>query len=126
MCPSFFYFFFIVQLTWIGSICFYRAKSKNGGKCLREKLEKIGLNLPAGRRKAANVTLLTSLVEGDIQILLLQTYTNMLFAPYDNDFNITNCQQNDNDHVFIEWLKEYNVSIMNIQYWSRGGLWLLI
>eukprot|EP00066_Takifugu_rubripes_P029482 XP_011618748.1 PREDICTED: transcription factor AP-2-beta-like [Takifugu rubripes] len=43
-----------------------RAKSKNGGKCLREKLEKIGLNLPAGRRKAANVTLLTSLVEGDL------------------------------------------------------------
>ncbi|XP_061610740.1 transcription factor AP-2-beta isoform X3 [Phyllopteryx taeniolatus] len=40
-----------------------RAKSKNGGRCLREKLEKIGLNLPAGRRKAANVTLLTSLVE---------------------------------------------------------------
>jgi len=31
---------------------------------LRERLEKIGLNLPAGRRKAANVTLLTSLVEG--------------------------------------------------------------
>lgn len=40
------------------------AKSKNGGRLLREKLEKIGLNLPAGRRKAANVTLLTSLVEG--------------------------------------------------------------
>lgn len=32
---------------------------------MREKLEKIGLNLPAGRRKAANVTLLTSLVEGE-------------------------------------------------------------
>lgn len=43
---------------------FYRAKSKNGGRSLREKLDKIGLNLPAGRRKAANVTLLTSLVEG--------------------------------------------------------------
>ncbi|XP_003371343.1 transcription factor AP-2 superfamily [Trichinella spiralis] len=42
-----------------------RAKSKNGGKSLRESLEKIGLNLPAGRRKAANVTLLTSLVEGE-------------------------------------------------------------
>lgn len=42
----------------------FRAKSKNGGKSLRESLEKIGLNLPAGRRKAANVTLLTSLVEG--------------------------------------------------------------
>merc|ERR1719309_958566 len=42
-----------------------RAKSKNGGKCLRDKLDKIGLSLPAGRRKAANVTLLTSLVEGE-------------------------------------------------------------
>lgn len=41
-----------------------RAKSKNGGRSLREKLDKIGLNLPAGRRKAANVTLLTALVEG--------------------------------------------------------------
>jgi len=45
--------------------CVYiRAKSKNGGRALREKLEKIGLSLPAGRRKAATVTLLTSLVEG--------------------------------------------------------------
>uniref|UniRef100_UPI00358EDFDB transcription factor AP-2-beta-like isoform X1 n=1 Tax=Myxine glutinosa TaxID=7769 RepID=UPI00358EDFDB len=42
-----------------------RAKSKNGGRSLRENLDKIGLNLPAGRRKAANVTLLTSLVEGE-------------------------------------------------------------
>lgn len=45
-------------------VCYLSAKSKNGGRLLREKLEKIGLNLPAGRRKAANVTLLTSLVEG--------------------------------------------------------------
>ena len=43
---------------------FFRAKSKNGGKYLRDKLDRIGLALPAGRRKAANVTLLTSLVEG--------------------------------------------------------------
>lgn len=43
-----------------------RAKSKNGGRALREKLEKIGLSLPAGRRKAATVTLLTSLVEGHL------------------------------------------------------------
>uniref|UniRef100_A0A8C4QMD8 Transcription factor AP-2 gamma (activating enhancer binding protein 2 gamma) n=1 Tax=Eptatretus burgeri TaxID=7764 RepID=A0A8C4QMD8_EPTBU len=42
-----------------------RAKSKNGGRSLRDRLDKIGLNLPAGRRKAANVTLLTSLVEGE-------------------------------------------------------------
>jgi len=42
-----------------------RAKSKDGGKRLRDMLDRIGLNLPAGRRKAANVTLLTSLVEGE-------------------------------------------------------------
>lgn len=46
----------------------HRAKSKNGGRSLREKLDKIGLNLPAGRRKAANVTLLTSLVEGKLLV----------------------------------------------------------
>ncbi|XP_048762263.2 transcription factor AP-2-alpha-like [Ostrea edulis] len=42
-----------------------RAKSKDGGKNLRERLEKIGLALPAGRRKSAPVTLLTSVVEGE-------------------------------------------------------------
>lgn len=42
-----------------------RAKSKDGGKNLREKLDKIGLALPAGRRKSAPVTLMTSLVEGE-------------------------------------------------------------
>ncbi|CAB1339765.1 unnamed protein product [Coregonus sp. 'balchen'] len=36
-----------------------------GGILRREKLDRLGLNLPAGRRKAANVTLLTSLVEGE-------------------------------------------------------------
>lgn len=42
-----------------------RAKAKNGGRCLREKLDKLGMTLPSGRRKAANVTLFTSLVEGE-------------------------------------------------------------
>ncbi|PAV87057.1 hypothetical protein WR25_12707 isoform B [Diploscapter pachys] len=42
-----------------------RAKSKNGGKELRDTLEAMGLSLPAGRRKSATVTLLTSLVEGE-------------------------------------------------------------
>jgi len=42
----------------------YRAKSKNGGRALRDKLDKIGVTLPAGRRKAATITLFTSLVEG--------------------------------------------------------------
>jgi hypothetical protein len=54
------------------SVLFCRAKSKNGGRLLREKLEKIGLNLPAGRRKAANVTLLTSLVEGKYPVNVLK------------------------------------------------------
>ena len=40
---------------------------------LREKLDKIGMTLPAGRRKAANVTLLTSLVEGKKKIIGFST-----------------------------------------------------
>ena len=50
----------VVKLEFI-----FRAKSKNGGKQLRDKLDRLGLSLPAGRRKACNVTLLTSLVEGE-------------------------------------------------------------
>lgn len=50
----------------------FSAKSKNGGRILRDKLEKIGVNLPAGRRKAATVTLLTSLVEGKKIVLPLE------------------------------------------------------
>ena len=49
-------------------ISYSRAKSKNGGRSLRDKLEKIGLSLPAGRRKAATVTLITSLVEGKLSL----------------------------------------------------------
>ncbi|KAI1704235.1 transcription factor AP-2 domain-containing protein [Ditylenchus destructor] len=40
-----------------------RAKSKDGGKSLRDQLKSVGLALPAGRRKAANVNALTALVE---------------------------------------------------------------
>ena len=46
---------------------FWATYSKFDNGCfqvLRDKLDKIGMSLPAGRRKAANVTLLTSLVEG--------------------------------------------------------------
>jgi len=62
----------IVQLNITNSSSVLRcsAKSKNGGRALRDKLEKIGLNLPAGRRKAATITLLTSLVEGSCCILI--------------------------------------------------------
>ena len=45
----------------------FRAKSKDGGKVLRAKLERIGMQLPSGRRKAANLTLLTSLAEGILE-----------------------------------------------------------
>ncbi len=66
-------------------LLFRRAKSKNGGRCLREKLDRLGLNLPAGRRKAANVTLLTSLVEG--KRLSSKTFSkkilNVLVTPSD-------------------------------------------
>nr|CDQ02833.1 BMA-APTF-1, isoform a [Brugia malayi] len=41
-----------------------KAKSKDGGKTLRDSLKRVGLSLPAGRRKAATVTAWTALVEG--------------------------------------------------------------
>lgn len=40
-----------------------RAKSKDGGKSLREGLRRVGLALPAGRRKTSHVNSLTALVE---------------------------------------------------------------
>lgn len=40
-----------------------RAKSKDGGKSLRDQLKAYGLVLPAGRRKTTNVSTLTALVE---------------------------------------------------------------
>lgn len=49
----------------IENVVVCRAKSKNGGHVLRQKLETIGLSLPPGRRKATEVNLLTSLVEGN-------------------------------------------------------------
>lgn len=70
---------------------FSRAKSKNGGRMLREKLDKIGMTLPAGRRKAANVTLLTSLVEGTLPTLIffrkneknfIHAFRNSAFSPF--------------------------------------------
>lgn len=57
-------FLLIFNCLSLSLVLHFRAKSKNGGRMLREKLDKIGMTLPAGRRKAANVTLLTALVEG--------------------------------------------------------------
>lgn len=47
-----------------------RAKSKNGGHVLRQRLDSIGLSLPPGRRKATELSLLTSLVEGQQPLVL--------------------------------------------------------
>ncbi|VDK68297.1 unnamed protein product [Onchocerca ochengi] len=58
-----------------------RAKSKNGGQTLRDQLEHIGLKLPAGRRKSTNVTLLTSLVEGEAQHLA-KDFTNACLTEF--------------------------------------------
>ena len=52
-----------------------RAKSKNGGHVLRQRLDSIGLSLPPGRRKATKLSLLTSLVEGTlIHLLYITSY----------------------------------------------------
>lgn len=52
-------------LSHTNDILLYRAKSKNGGHHLRQRLEAKGLSLPAGRRKQTELFLLTSLVEGE-------------------------------------------------------------
>jgi len=70
----------IIILT-LFSFIFHRAKSKNGGRILRDKLDKIGLNLPAGRRKAANVTLLTSLVEGK-KLVTFEYFNKQVYCPH--------------------------------------------
>ena len=46
---------------------------------MRDKLERIGMTLPSGRRKAANVTLLTSLVEGKNYKFLAIKFLMLLF-----------------------------------------------
>jgi hypothetical protein len=59
---EYFFLFFLI---------FFRAKSKDGGKQLRQKLDQMGISLPAGRHKAATVTLLTSLIESKAFRLML-------------------------------------------------------
>ena len=59
------YYLVFLIYYFIYHFLFNRAKSKNGGHHLRQRLEAKGLSLPAGRRKAAELSLLTSLVEGE-------------------------------------------------------------
>uniref|UniRef100_A0A1I7WNG5 TF_AP-2 domain-containing protein n=1 Tax=Heterorhabditis bacteriophora TaxID=37862 RepID=A0A1I7WNG5_HETBA len=48
---------------------FRKAKSKDGGKNLREKLGRKGIELPAGRRKTAQTTAFTALCEKEAVIM---------------------------------------------------------
>ena len=61
----------------------FSAKSNDVGRNLSYKLDKIGMALPAGRRNAANLSLLTSLVEGKfllcIQLNVFSTDITKLF-----------------------------------------------
>ena len=61
---------------------------------MRDKLDKIGMALPAGRRKAANVTLLTSLVEGKKVNLFFMCRPSSLAMPLMTlQFFLRNVQQ---------------------------------
>lgn len=53
----------IIQITIL--IFNVRAKSKNGGQQLRQQLHDSGLILPSGRRKNTQLSLFTSLTEGE-------------------------------------------------------------
>ena len=44
---------------------YFRAKAKNGNHALRTQLEERDITIPTGRRKAASVSLFTSLLEGE-------------------------------------------------------------
>ena len=80
----------LIELSdlWINILFVYiRAKSKNGGRDLRNKLEKIGVILPAGRRKAATTTLLTSLVEGKPPLKKIPSIGNLRQISLSFDLN---------------------------------------
>uniref|UniRef100_A0AC35TTJ6 TF_AP-2 domain-containing protein n=1 Tax=Rhabditophanes sp. KR3021 TaxID=114890 RepID=A0AC35TTJ6_9BILA len=58
-----------------------RAKNKDGGKNLREQLEKVNIELPSGRRKSVPVTSFTSFAEEEI-IHVLKDYDDACKANY--------------------------------------------
>ncbi|KAF7637834.1 TF_AP-2 domain-containing protein [Meloidogyne graminicola] len=84
-----------------------KAKSKDGGKALRESLKRIGLSLPAGRRKSTCVTAFTALVEeealhlaNDFRIVLQREFPLRDSALYlNNHFLQFSSQSNDNELI---------------------------
>lgn len=67
LCGEVFLFFLECEFLKFSFYLFLdRVKFKNGGRCLREKLDRFGLNLLVGRRKVVNVIFFIFLVEGMI------------------------------------------------------------
>lgn len=66
------FFFECLNVLLFGGV-FRRVKFKNGGRCLREKLDKIGLSFFVGRRKVVQIILMIFLVEGEV-VRLVRDY----------------------------------------------------
>ena len=69
---------------------------------MRDRLDRIGLALPAGRRKAANVTLLTSLVEGKFWNYI---YPKKMYTNYSPSFVL--------DYIFTDYI--FGCIVFNIK-----------
>ncbi|VDO44439.1 unnamed protein product [Brugia timori] len=89
-----------------------RAKSKDGGKSLRDQLKRVGLQLPAGRRKATNVNSLTALVEWNIEAMHLA-----------KDFNAV-CENEFPARAIAEHLTRANCSMESLDMQRRKNMLL--
>ncbi|VDK48639.1 unnamed protein product [Anisakis simplex] len=85
-----------------------RAKSKDGGKSLRDQLKRVGLQLPAGRRKATNVNSLTALVEFEAMHLA-------------KDFNAV-CENEFPARAVAEYLTRTNCSMEAVEMQRRKNM----
>uniref|UniRef100_F1L1Q8 Transcription factor AP-2-beta n=1 Tax=Ascaris suum TaxID=6253 RepID=F1L1Q8_ASCSU len=85
-----------------------RAKSKDGGKSLRDQLKRVGLQLPAGRRKATNVNSLTALVEFEAMHLA-------------KDFNAV-CESEFPARAVAEYLTRTNCSMEPVDVQRRRNM----
>ncbi|KHN80354.1 Transcription factor AP-2-beta [Toxocara canis] len=85
-----------------------RAKSKDGGKSLRDQLKRVGLQLPAGRRKATNVNSLTALVEFEAMHLA-------------KDFNAV-CESEFPARAVAEYLTRTNCSMEPVDVQRRKNM----
>ena len=87
--------------------CFTRAKAKNGNHALRSQLEERNITIPTGRRKAASVSLFTSLLEGKQSCCKVEF--NVLFSG-----SLLNC--------WGFWAGPYPIAYWNIPTISRPNI----